>query len=142
MKMKEKCKNCSKTTRSQVKAKKIDENKMLCPGVFAIRVTGGVKEGVKEVTNDANFKLGIIPQWAGRHGLQEPTYPKKSKKGSQKKHFSFPGASGEEAYNDLIDNIGFKIEIADLSGVPGFRQYKMKYFGIITKKQIFGIQEV
>merc|ERR1711988_71569 len=32
------------------------EPKMLCPGIFAIRVVGGVKEGVKEVTDDSNFK--------------------------------------------------------------------------------------
>ena len=79
MKMKEKCKNCSKTTRSQVKAKILMRTKR-SPGVFMIRVTGGVKEGVKEVTSDANFKLGIIPQWTGRHGLQEPVYPKEVKK--------------------------------------------------------------
>ena len=98
---------------------------------------------MKEVTNDSHFKLGIIPQWAGRRGLQEPEYPrKKSKKGSQKKHFSFPGALGDEAYNQTIDNIGFRIEIADLSGyVPGFKTYKLKYYGTITKKQIMDIKK-
>ena len=104
-----------------------------CPGVFAIQFDQSKcdKELLKDL-NKTQVQTAVIPRWLGASGMQTPAFPQSGVK-AKRADFQFPGALGQDAFEEMKENLSVKFEISTKTGGLLIKDFELAYIGELNR---------